>query len=249
MREQGYLTSQRTVSSALIKLVDSLSHPFALPRHCMRWTDPELPSLDSSHLRHLRHTPGISTASYSERQASPSLLSVRAEQSEARREQQERFLRAIARESRESTPISFDVPPVKHYTRAPSADIPDLFTDTPLADFLRDKSPFIQVPDITSPMDIPSASTNEVWWNKLLPLVHALSTLCFLLYFVFRYSAPYRDLGNVGHEIEPSTEADTLLVLNPWRRWAELARGKPQFGWDSEPKVPLAPSTIPFLVD
>ena len=221
----------------------------------MRCTDPplaELPSLDPSHARHPRHTPGITAASYSERHASPSLPSVRSEHGEARHQQQERFLRAIARESRESTPFSFDVPSVNHSTRAPSADIPDLFADTPLADFLRDKSPFIQMPDITSPMDIPSASTTNVWWNKLLPLIHALSTLCFLLFFVFRYSAPYNDVTNAEHESPaggPSTEAETLLILNPWRRWAELARGKPQFGWDSEPTVLLAPFTILSLVD
>ena len=223
----------------------------------MRWTDPplaELPSLDSTHARRLRHTPGMSTASYSERHASPSLPSVGSEHSEARRQQQERFLRAIGRESRESTPISFDVSSVNHSTRAPSADIPDLFADTPLADFLsdlRDKSPFTQMPDITSRMEIPPASTNKVWWDKLLPLVHALSTLCFLLYFVFQCSAPYNDVTKSEHENltgGSSTEAETLLVLNPWRRWAELARGKPQFGWDSEPKVLLAPFTI-FLVD
>jgi hypothetical protein len=134
---------------------------------------------------------------------------------------------------------------MNHSTRAPSADIPDLFADTPLAGFLRDKSPFTQMPDMASPMDAPSASTNKTWWNKLLPLIHALSTLCFLLYFVFRYSAPYNDVTNTEHENptgEPSTQAETLLVLNPWRRWAELARGKPQVGWDSEPKVFLAPS-------
>lgn len=210
----------------------------------MRWTDPplaELPSLDSSPARHLRHTPGIPTASYSERDASPSLPSLRYD---THRQQQERFLRAIARESRESTPISFDVPSMGYSNRAPSADIQDLFADTPLAGFLRDKSPFTQMPDMAPPMDGPSASTSKTWWDRLLPLIHALSTLCFLLYFVFRYTASYDDVTNAEHENpvgEPSTHAETLLVLNPWRRWAELARGKPQVGWDSEPRVLLHP--------
>jgi hypothetical protein len=208
----------------------------------MRWTDPplaELPSLDSSPARHLPHTPGMSTATYFERHASPSLPSVRSDHNEARRQQQERFLRAIARESRESTPFSFDIPSASPSTRAPSADIPDLFADTPLAGFLRDKSPFTQLPDMASPMDAPSTPANKTWWNKLLPLVHALSTLCFLLYFVFRHSASYNGITNTEHESpidEFSTQAETLL-LSPWRRWAELARGKPQVGWDSEPKV------------
>ena len=206
----------------------------------MRWTDPplaELPSLGSSPARHLRHTPGMSTASYSGRDASPSLSSFR---NDAHRQQQERFLRAIARESRESTPISFDGPSMNHSNRYPSADIPDLFADTPLAGFLRDKSPFTQMPDMAPPIDAPSSSTNKTWWNRLLPLIHALSTLGFLLYFVFRYSASYNGVTDAEHENpvgEPSTQAETLLVLNPWRRWAELARGKPQVGWDSEPKV------------
>jgi hypothetical protein len=217
----------------------------------MRWTDPplaELPSLDSSPARYLRHTSGIPTASYSERHSSPSLPSVRSDH-EAGRQQQERFLRAIARESREFTP---SIPSVNHFTRAPSADIPDLFAGTPLAGFLRDKSPFTQMPEIDSSINAPSPSTHETWWNKLLPLVHILSTLCFLLLFVFRYSASYNGAMNTEHDNfvrEPSTQAETLLVLNPWRRWAELARGKPQVGWDSEPKVFLALFTIPFLVN
>lgn len=221
---------------------------------CMRWTDPplaELPSLDSSPAEHPRHTSGMTTASYSERHASPSLPSVRSNRNDARRQQQERFLRAIARESREPTPTAFDLPSVNYSTRAPSADIPDLFADTPLAGFLRDRSPFTQIPDMVSPMDAPSASTSKAWWNKLFPLIHALSTLCFLLYFVFRYSAPHNGVTNTEHEHPvggPSTEAETLLVLNPWRRWAELARGRPQVGWDSEPKVFPAPFTVPFSV-
>lgn len=219
----------------------------------MRWTDPplaELPSLDSSPARHLRYTPGLSTASYSERDASPSLPSFRYD---ARQQQQDRFLRAIARESRESTPTPFDVPSMSYSNRAPSADIPDipdLFADTPLAGFLRDKSPFTQMPDMAPPMGGPSASTSKTWWNRLLPLIHTLSTLCFLLYFVFRYTASYGDVTNAEHENpvgEPSTVAEPLLVLNPWRRWAELARGKPQVGWDSEPGVSLHPSRSPFL--
>ncbi len=181
----------------------------------------------------------MSTASYSEHDAFPSLDSFH---NDARRQQQDRFLRAIARESRESTPTSFDIPPMSYFNRAPSADIPDLFADTPLAGFLRDKSPFTQMHDMAPPMDVPSASTK---WNRLLPLIHALSTLCFLLYFVFRYTSPYDDVTNTELENPvggPSTQAETLLVLNPWRRWAELARGKPQVGWDSQPKVLLHPS-------
>lgn len=211
----------------------------------MHWTDPplaELPSLDSSPARHSLHTPGVSTASYSERDASPSLDSFRYD---TRRQQQDRFLRAIARESRESTPTSFDIPSMSYSNRAPSADIPDLFAGTPLAGFLRDKSPFTQLHDMAPPMDVPSTSTNKMWWNRLLPLIHALSTLGFLLYFVFRYTSLYDGVTNTEHENPvggPSTQAETLLVLNPWRRWAELARGKPQVGWDSEPKVLLHPS-------
>ena len=224
---------------------------FVFPRHCVRWTDPplaELPSLDSSPARHLLYTSGMTTASYSERHAFSSLPSVRSDHNEARHQQQERFLRAIARESRESTPTSFDAPSLNHSTRAPSAEIPDLFANTRLASFLRDKSPFTQMPDMASPVEMPSASTSKTWWNKLLPLVHALSTLCFLLYFVFRYSASYDGITNAEHENsfgEPSAQAETLLVLNPWRKWAGLARGKPQVGWDSKPKVFLALFAIP----
>ena len=242
--EQDHRTLQQTVRNTPIYTANSLSHPFCVASslRAMRWTDPplaELPSLDSSPARHIRPTPGISTASYSEHDASPSLPSFRYD---TRRQQQDRFLRAIARESRESTPTSFDVPSMSHSNRAPSADIPDLFAGTPLAGLLnlRDKSPFTQMHDAAPPMDGPPTSTNKTWWKRILPLIHALSTLCFLLYFVFRYTSSYDDVTNTEHEKPvdgPSTQAETLLVLNPWRRWAELARGKPQVGWDSEPKV------------
>jgi hypothetical protein len=113
--------------------------------------------------------------------------------------QQEHFMRALmASRSREGTPQFSGLTP--H----------------------RGESPFPNKADPFATM-APPPERPKTLLEKLLPLLHAASTILFLLFFVSRTST--------------DIPTDSVLSADYWRRWGELAVRKPSFGWSEEHQV------------
>jgi GET complex subunit GET2 len=87
----------------------------------------------------------------------------------------------------------------------------------------RGASPFPNMADPFATMAPPPPERPKTLLEKLLPLLHATSTILFLLFFVSRTSA--------------DITTDSVLSTDYWRRWGELSVSKPSFGWSGEHQV------------
>jgi len=113
--------------------------------------------------------------------------------------QQEHFMRALMNsQSREGTPQL--------------AGLPSAFGQ-------RGTSPFPMPDAFASAM--PQVERPKTLLEKLLPLLHAASTILFLLFFLSWTNAS-------------STATEGMLSTDHWRRWGDLATSKPAFGWSSD---------------
>jgi len=116
--------------------------------------------------------------------------------------QQEHFMRALMNsQSREGTPQLAGLPPAFSQRGTSPFPMPDAFASV-----------------------MPQVERPKTLLEKLLPLLHAASTILFLLFFLSWTNAS-------------STATEGMLSTDHWRRWGDLAISKPAFGWSSDHRV------------